>query len=70
MQKIAIMLGSFFILLVPVLGLAADTGKPVAFLAENVFEFPPVVEGVQIVHEFSIENKGDAPLEILDLKSG
>jgi len=51
---------------------AADTAsqKPEAFLPERVFEFKPVVEGTVIVHTFVVHNRGDAVLEILDLKSG
>ena len=43
---------------------------PQAYLPETVFEFQPVVEGTEIVHEFILQNRGDAPLEILKLESG
>ncbi len=59
-------------LLAPGFGSADDapTGTPSAFLAESVYEFQPVVEGSEVVHGFTIENRGDAPLEIIDIKSG
>ncbi len=43
---------------------------PQAFLPERVFEFQPVLEGTQVVHEFVLKNKGEAPLNILQIKSG
>jgi len=51
---------------------AADssTQGPKAYIAESVFEFNPVVEGTEIVHEFILKNRGDAPLEILKIESG
>lgn len=51
---------------------SADTASqhPEAFLPESVFEFKPVVEGTEVAHAFAIYNRGDAPLKILDIKSG
>lgn len=43
---------------------------PKAYLPESVFEFQPVVEGTEVVHDFILSNKGDEPLEILNVKSG
>ncbi len=65
-------LGVVGMLLAPGFGSAADapTGTPSAFLSESVYEFQPVVEGSEVVHGFKIENRGDAPLEIIDIKSG
>lgn len=37
---------------------------PVAFLPSNGFNFDAVVEGTEVVHEFVIQNKGTAPLNI------
>jgi hypothetical protein len=72
MRKFRLILGAVCILLAPLSGLAADAPPrgPVAHLPEAVFEFQPVVEGTPLVHEFSLRNQGDAPLEIIDLKSG
>lgn len=56
----------------PLLCPAADApaAGPQAFLVESVHEFAPVVEGAKVEHDFVIQNRGDAPLVILDLKSG
>jgi hypothetical protein len=41
-----------------------------AFLPESVYEFQPVLEGTEVVHEFVLQNRGEAPLNILQIKSG
>lgn len=43
---------------------------PKVYLPENVYEFAPIMEGLQVVHEFTVHNKGDEPLHILKIKSG
>lgn len=43
---------------------------PKAYLPENVYEFAPIMEGQEVVHEFVVLNKGDEPLSILKIKSG
>jgi len=43
---------------------------PVAFLPEQTYQFAPVIEGTEITHDFILQNKGTAPLDILNLKSG
>jgi hypothetical protein len=41
---------------------AEPSGKgPKAYLADNVFEFKPVVEGTEIIHEFVLQNRGMRP---------
>lgn len=42
----------------------ASTSKPQAVYPETTFDFGKIMEGEQIKHDFIIENKGDAPLEI------
>jgi len=53
-------------LLAPVSG--ADTTPapqpPSAFLPITTFNFPEVVEGTQVVHDFIVLNKGAGPLTI------
>lgn len=51
---------------------AADQSsqQPEAVMNESTFEFQPVVEGIQVVHDFIIHNRGDAPLKILKIQSG
>lgn len=41
-----------------------SAGLPRALAKEPLFEFGTVVEGTSLVHEFTIENRGRAPLEI------
>ena len=50
---------------------STDTAKaPSAFLPEDKWEFESVVDGTAVVHEFVIQNKGDAPLNISKVKTG
>ena len=59
------------LLIAPSLGLALETSTngPRAFLPESVYEFQPVLEGVQVSHEFILGNQGDEPLQIIHIKS-
>ncbi len=41
-----------------------------AYFPETKYEFDPVVDGEKIVHDFIIQNKGNAPLQIIKVKSG
>lgn len=59
--------------LLPNSGYTANTDTrtgPKAYLADNVYEFPPILEGLEVIHEFVILNKGDEPLNIQNVKSG
>ncbi|HBG18692.1 MAG TPA: hypothetical protein DDY32_05310 [Desulfobulbaceae bacterium] len=59
--------------LAPNVGQTASTESfmgPKVDLPESVFEFPPVPEGVPVVHDFVIYNRGDQPLDILKVKAG
>ena len=61
------------ICLSPGLGRTAATDQqtgPKIYLPENIYEFAPILEGLQVVHEFAVYNKGDQPLNILKIKSG
>lgn len=49
---------------------AGAKSGPKAYLPENVYEFQPTIEGTEVVHEFVLFNKGDAPLDIMHVKSG
>lgn len=48
--------------------IAAIKNVPAAFFPELRFEFEPVDEGVVIKHDFIVENRGDAPLVIKDVR--
>lgn len=59
--------------LAPNLGQAASTETPAGprvEIPETVFEFPPALEGTPVVHDFVIFNRGDQPLDILNVKAG
>jgi hypothetical protein len=49
---------------------AQTSPGPQAFLPVTHFEFPPIFEGQEVRHEFVIQNKGTAPLDITDVQTG
>ena len=50
--------------------LPGSAGSPAVFFAEKVFEFQPVVDGVKVVHDFVVMNKGTTPLLIENVRTG
>lgn len=51
-------------------GPALAQAGPVAFAPETCFEFPPLFDGQEARHGFVIQNKGTAPLDILEVRTG
>ncbi|HPX19416.1 MAG: hypothetical protein ACOX3E_11335 [Desulfomonilia bacterium] len=51
-------------------GTHAAESKPRAVLEKSVYEFPAVVEGVDVEHDFILKNTGSATLEIVKLDAG
>lgn len=45
-------------------------GNPSIFIPENSYEFPSVVEGKKVTHDFIVKNKGNAELIIDRVKTG
>ena len=43
---------------------------PSVFVPESRFEFPPVLDGTEITHDFIVQNKGAAPLKIEKVRTG
>ena len=43
---------------------------PTAFLPETQYSFPRVLEGTEVLHDFIMQNKGTAPLEIKKVRTG
>ena len=43
---------------------------PVIVIPEATYEFPTVVDGIKVTHDYLIENKGDADLEIRRVRTG
>ena len=37
---------------------------------EKAFEFAPVIDGVKVLHDFVVKNKGSGPLLINDVRTG
>ena len=48
----------------------AGGGVPIVHFPAVRYEFPTVVEGQEVVHNFAIANRGTAPLIIERVKSG
>lgn len=44
--------------------------SPSAFFPETRYEFTPVVAGIDVTHEFIVQNKGAEPLHIKKVKTG
>lgn len=52
------------------LGGEAVGGAPALYSPEREFEFQPVVDGVKVIREFTVANKGSAPLLIQNVQTG
>ena len=66
-QSFKVLLGfcSIFILYGAVYAAQPSTrNKPIAFIPNPIYEFPSVLEGTEITHEFIIKNNGNALLNI------
>ena len=44
--------------------------SPVAAVPEPRYDFAPVPEGSEVLHDFTVQNKGTAPLVIEKIKTG
>lgn len=49
---------------------AQDASGPSVFFPQTQHEFSPVLDGTQVVHDFVIQNKGAATLEVERVKTG
>ena len=70
--KAVVILGSIlFLTLFAAIGFGAqDDAKPSAFFPTTSYEFSPVLDGSKVVHEFVLQNKGNAPLKVERVKTG
>jgi len=48
----------------------ADDTAPEAFIPQKIFTFPSTMDGSKVLHDFIVQNKGDAPLKITKVKTG
>ena len=44
--------------------------SPSAFIAQPEYTFDPVADGIQVMHDYVIQNKGSETLEIQKVKTG
>jgi hypothetical protein len=49
---------------------AQEDAGPAAFFPQTRYEFSPVLDGAKVVHEFVVQNKGNAALNIERVKTG
>jgi len=49
---------------------ASGAGAPAVVFTEKTHEFPPVIDGTHVVHDFVVANKGNAPLLIDAVRTG
>jgi len=47
-----------------------EEGQAKAVISNNVFEFQPVLDGTEVIHDFVIQNTGNATLEIEKIDTG
>jgi len=47
-----------------------EEGQAKAVIGKNVFEFKPVLDGAEVIHDFVIQNNGKATLEIEKIETG
>ncbi len=47
-----------------------DDSQPSAYFPETTYEFTPVLDGDKVVHEFVIQNRGNATLKVDRVKTG
>ncbi len=67
------LVAAIFVMLVQVVVLHADDvdpALPVAVLPDPAYEFKTVPEGVNVLHDYLIQNKGTALLTIERVKTG
>lgn len=50
--------------------LAGAGDSPAVMFPEKAFEFEPVIDGVNVVHDFVVLNKGTVPLLINNVRTG
>ncbi len=73
MKPRSIGLAGILLLLAAAACFGAETATretPDAVAVEPVFEFKPVLDGEEVVHDYVIQNKGSAELEIERVQTG
>ncbi|MDY6903624.1 MAG: DUF1573 domain-containing protein [Thermodesulfobacteriota bacterium] len=49
---------------------AEGAGMPHAVVASTVYEFESVPDGTEVKHDFVLQNTGDAPLKVDNVRTG
>ena len=49
---------------------AASSDTPLAVALEPIYNFDPVLDGEEVVHDFVIQNRGTAELQIHKVQTG
>jgi hypothetical protein len=69
--KIYIILSIAILLTGNAIGIEDQTSSsPLAQIDRPIYEFDPVVDGVQVIHDYVIQNKGTGTLEIQKVRTG
>jgi hypothetical protein len=53
----------------PAISSNAVIGQPAAFFPEPTHTFKQVLEGATVMHSFVLQNRGDAPLDVKEVKT-
>ena len=48
----------------------AEQARPQVFVSEASFHFEPVMDGISVKHDFTVENRGTAALNISNVRTG
>jgi hypothetical protein len=71
LRSVGISIGILLALAVACSGAAEGTpDAPLAAAPEPIFTFEPVLEGEEVVHDFVVENRGTAELQIHRVENG
>jgi hypothetical protein len=70
-KAVAVLGSALFMTAFVAIGIGAqDDAQPSAFFPANSYEFSPVLDGTKVMHEFVIQNKGNALLTVEKVKTG
>ncbi len=71
LKCVGISVGIVFMLAAACFGAAGGSSDaPLAVALEPIFQFKPVVDGEEVVHDFIIQNRGTAELQIEKVQTG
>ena len=65
-----VLIGTLFCLSAAMATGSQSPAQPKAVAPEPRFDFPAVVEGTEVTHDFVLENHGTAPLNITKVQTG